>query len=248
LVWNQWEAQFSGTHRCITCWDQTLLSFYDSPNHFFIEFLQTNHGKARIEGEAAAAECPGSVDAALLGVAARHLVFDGGGRYAAAGGNLIGMGKEEAEILYDVVQPPPPLPGHDEARRTVTPPAPSAARSDHFPPMGGRDVPWQDRATATEKGSILIFSKVELRWTADGDLVQDTFVHLTNDYPDDVLVQMYFINGDEPLEADEYGCPQPGWNWVDVQIPLTADQPTFWSSLTGLPAGVSPFTVLDPGE
>lgn len=238
-IWNQWEAHFSGTHRCITCWDQTLLSFYDSPNHFYLEFLQTDHGKARIEGEASAGECPESVDAALLGVAARQLLFDGGLDYAAAGGNLIGMGIEDATILYDVQGPPPPQPGGGADARSGSPDA---------PPLGGRDVPWQDRATATEKGSILIFSKVELRWTADGALVQDTFVHLSNDYPDDVLVQLYFINGDEPLEADEFGCPHPGWNWVDVQIPLTADQPTFWSALTGLPEGVSPFIILDPGE
>ncbi|MDY7107562.1 MAG: hypothetical protein SYC29_02900 [Planctomycetota bacterium] len=247
-VWNQWEAQFSGAHRCITCWDQTLLSFYDSPNHFFIEFLQTDHGKARIEGEAAAAECPESVDAALLGVSARHLVFDGGSEYAAAGMNLLGMGKEEAEILYDVEGPPPPLPGHGTDPRALDGQTPITATAHHVPPMGGREDPWQDRATATEKGSILIFSKIELRWTADGQLVQDAFVQLTNDYPEDVLVQMYFIHGDEPLDADQFGCPHPGWNWVDVQIPLTADQPTFWSSLTGLPAGVSPFTVLDPGQ
>jgi hypothetical protein len=149
------------------------------------------------------------------------------------------MGQEEAEILYDVQGPPPPLPGAGAEARSQSPDA---------PPRGGRGVPWQDRATATEKGSILIFSKIELRWTAEGVLVQDTFVQLTNDYPGDVLVQLYFINGDEPLEVDEFGCPHPGWNWVDVQIALTADQPTFWSALTGLPEGVSPFVILDPGE
>jgi len=81
-IWNQWEARFSGTHRCITCWDQTLLGLYDSPNHFNLQFLQTDHGKARIEGAASAGECPESTDAALLGVAARQLVFDGGLDYA----------------------------------------------------------------------------------------------------------------------------------------------------------------------
>jgi hypothetical protein len=98
-----------------------------------------------------------------------------------------------------------------------------------------------------EKGSLVFFSKVELRWDEAGNLLQDTFLSLTNDYPDDVWVQMYFINGDPPLEGDQNERPHPGWNWVDNRIHLTANQPTYWSVLTGLPAGVSPFTVLDPG-
>jgi hypothetical protein len=103
-----------------------------------------------------------------------------------------------------------------------------------------------DRVSASEKGSLIIFSKVELRWTAAGVLYQDTFIDLTNDYPGDVQVQMYFINGDPPL--DEPGVRfHPGWNAVDVQIDLTGNQPTYWSALTGLPEGTSPFTILDPG-
>ena len=31
------------------------------------------------------------------------------------------------------------------------------------------------------------------------EVVQDTFVTLSNDFPEDVRVQMYFINGDGPL-------------------------------------------------
>lgn len=56
-----------------------------------------------------------------------------------------------------------------------------------------------ERVTASEKGSLLIFSKVEIRWDAAGALIQDTFIDLTNDYPDDVKVKMYFINGDPPI-------------------------------------------------
>lgn len=107
---NQWEAHFSGTHRCITCWDQTLLGNYDSPNHFPVEFLQTDHGSARINGEASPGECPESVDAALLGVAARLLTHDGGNAFSAAGTNLTGMGFESATIKYDFAGPPPPFP------------------------------------------------------------------------------------------------------------------------------------------
>jgi hypothetical protein len=103
------------------------------------------------------------------------------------------------------------------------------------------------RCGCTEKGSLLVFSKIELRWDAQGNVVQDTFVQITNDYPADVDVQMYFINGDEPLPPQGEERPHPGWNWVDNQITLTSNQPLYWSALTGQPAGVSPFTVLDPG-
>jgi hypothetical protein len=106
----------------------------------------------------------------------------------------------------------------------------------------------QDRVSATEKGSICFFSKIEIRWSAAGALLQDTFISLTNDYPSDVKVQMYYINGDPPV--DEPGVRfHPGWNDVDNAFTLTGDQPTYWSALSGLPAvgGVAPFTSLDPG-
>lgn len=111
----------------------------------------------------------------------------------------------------------------------------------------------QDRISGTEKGSLLIFSKVELRWDAAGNLLQDTFLQMTNDYPGIVDIQMYFVNGDAPLAADGAERAHPGWNWVDNKIQLTADQPTYWSALTGLGGNgpfdptFSPFTVLDPG-
>ncbi len=104
-----------------------------------------------------------------------------------------------------------------------------------------------DRVSATEKGSLLIFPKVEIRWDAQGNVIQDTFIDMTNDYPGDVQVQMYFINGDAPLEAFDGERAHPGWNAVDVGIYLTGNQPTYWSALTGQPHGVSPFTILDPG-
>jgi hypothetical protein len=61
----------------------------------------------------------------------------------------------------------------------------------------------QDRVSATEKGSLLYFSKVELRWNSSGDLVQDTFICLTNDATEDVLVQMYFVNGDDEINCND---------------------------------------------
>ncbi|MCA9295168.1 MAG: hypothetical protein KC983_01600, partial [Phycisphaerales bacterium] len=109
-----------------------------------------------------------------------------------------------------------------------------------------------ERVSTNDKGSLFWFPKVEIRWDQAGNLRKDTFISLTNDYPGTVQVQMYFVNGDPPLAADPLAAPperaHPGWNWVDNLITLTGDQPTFWSVLTGNPAGVSPFaTALDPG-
>jgi hypothetical protein len=111
-----------------------------------------------------------------------------------------------------------------------------------------------NRVSASQKGSLLIYSKVEIKWDAAGNVIQDTFLDITNDYPDDVFVQLYFINGDAPSAPVYAGDPpmlvergHPGWNWVDCQMLLTNDQPMYWSALTGLPAGCQPFTVLDPG-
>jgi len=107
------------------------------------------------------------------------------------------------------------------------------------------------RGEPAEKGSLVFFSKVDLRWGPNGGLLQDTFLSLTNDFPGDVLVQTYFVNGDPPLEADPVTGERahPGWNFVDNRFTLTGDQPTYWSALSGLPAvgGVAPFTNLDPG-
>jgi hypothetical protein len=107
--------------------------------------------------------------------------------------------------------------------------------------------PIKRRGRVGEKGSILFFSKVDIRWDASGALLQDTFISLVNDYPAPVAVQMYFVNGDAPLAASSAPIEpsHPGWNSVDVQISLTQNQPAYWSAATGLPAGVSPFTVLD---
>ncbi|MBX3374150.1 MAG: hypothetical protein KF817_09960 [Phycisphaeraceae bacterium] len=105
------------------------------------------------------------------------------------------------------------------------------------------------RVRSGEKGSLLWFSKVEIRWDASGQLVRDTFISLTNDYPSPVRVLMYFVNGDEPLPAAPGERAHPGWNFVDNAVVLTNDQPVWWSAASGLGTltGLSPFTVLDPG-
>ena len=111
------------------------------------------------------------------------------------------------------------------------------------------------RVDVSKKGSLLVYPKIEIKWDAAGQVTQDTFVTIANDYPDDVHVHWYFVNGDEPLDAVYVGdllTPvepgHPGWNWVNCTTYLTHDEPTYFSALTGLPAGCQPFTTLDNAD
>lgn len=101
------------------------------------------------------------------------------------------------------------------------------------------------RGGCEEKGSLLVFSKIDLRFDASGELLQDTWLQIVNDYPQDVRVQLYFVNGDDPIFDAEGNLLEPGWNSFDNEIELTQDQTIAWSSANGGP--VSPFTNLDPG-
>ena len=101
------EVKFSNTERCITCWDQELLSLYDAPNSFLREHLQTNKGKARIDGMQSML-CEDSVDASLLGVSMKMLGFNAGVDLGLAGNNLFGSGYQSGRIQYDPSDEPPP--------------------------------------------------------------------------------------------------------------------------------------------
>ena len=201
-IWNANEVRFSGTQRCITCWDQTLLSRYDQPNHFLRVNLQTDRGMARIDGVASSA-CPFSVDAPLLGVAVRQLAFTRGNSiigFDHAAVTLRGQGWEDASIRYDVISPP------DELITGTGPAAVGMADAwiERSPDPTTNAVPASShdgRGSVSVKGSLLVFPQVEIRWNAAGTVIQDTFVEITNDYPSDVFIQLYFINGDPPLEA-----------------------------------------------
>ncbi len=122
-IWNQNEDFFSGTDRCIVCWDQFLLSNLDLPNHFLFDVftLQTRTGKARIHGIASPTVCdetlcgedgepPCSEDAPLLGVSNKLITFSSvvpSLDYAA--GILRGQGLERGYVYADVPAPPVPL-------------------------------------------------------------------------------------------------------------------------------------------
>jgi hypothetical protein len=154
-IWNMNERKLSNTRRCITCWDQVLLSQFNAPNSFLLANLQSDKGKARIDGKQAN-ECEEncfrdeggepldidellellgdlfnqvdvrcSEDAALLGVAAKILRFTGGS-IDLAGSELVGMGTESAFIRFDAVGAPPTL--REDAYRRIRPTQPKPAR------------------------------------------------------------------------------------------------------------------------
>jgi len=111
-VWNTNESKFSNSTRCITCWDQLLLVNYDDPNDFVVGMLQTQSAKARIDG-VESLQCDGDVNglmdvmsqaAALEGVVAHFLMMEEG--YAAGGKWLVGMGKQDGQILYTPLNQP----------------------------------------------------------------------------------------------------------------------------------------------
>jgi len=114
------------------------------------------------------------------------------------------------------------------------------------PDFGGHEFPPVDenataatfvntnRGSVSQKGSFLVFPNVELKWDGDGNLIQDTFLSVTNDSSSDVRVKLYFVHGDCCL-------------WSDRGITLTGHESTYWSAFDGLPKGVTPFTGLGDG-
>lgn len=100
-IWNDNEVGFSGAQRCVTKWDQVLLSTLGG--HFLRGNLQTDLGYARINGVGSIV-CPDSADAALIGVSNRILTIDG--QRALSGRSLWLRGREAGGLLYDVPQPP----------------------------------------------------------------------------------------------------------------------------------------------
>ncbi len=239
-IWNQNEVRFSGTERCVISWDQELLSTYTGagiPNNFVRPVLQTEKGRARIDGIESPDVCGvESVPAPLLGVAAKVVSF--GRELELAGNSLVGNGAESGFIKYAI------------------PPGPSRAkfREGESSEAAAGPVDFGARSNASVKGSLVVFTKVELKWNPQFQQIQETFIDLTNDYPLDVRVQLYFVNGDQPTAAIITGNPpreeeraHPGCNAVDNVIVLTGNEPTYWAASTGSPKGVSPFTIVDPG-
>lgn len=110
-----------------------------------------------------------------------------------------------------------------------------------------------NRADFTQKGSLLVYPAVEVAWDDQGRVVRDTVIHLSNDFSDEVRVQVYYVNGDAPIDEVIAGDPpmvvieaEPGWNNANCQLVLTGDQPIYWSAANGGEPGCQPFTIIDP--
>ncbi len=244
-IWNEWEVKFSGTHRCICHWDETLISEYDPPNHMLIEYLHTDKGKARIEGMASSV-CPEVLecceeprDAPLIGVAAKWIDFGTGTDFpprAVTGIPMTGMGVEAAQILYT----PSPAPdralglGAESSGRGDPSQQLTATRPDRLQkPAKAAAEPCEGLSSlTTQKGSVLVYPKVEVKWGPNGNVVQDVFLTMLNDYTEDVTVQLYLI-----LTCD---------TWVDNTILLTMNEPAYWSAVNGAPKGAISFSSLMP--
>ncbi|MGB0717465.1 MAG: proprotein convertase P-domain-containing protein, partial [Phycisphaerae bacterium] len=144
-IWNQNEDFFSGTERCVSCWDQVLLSNFSDINNFIISQLGTDKGKARIDGiyseQCQAGFCCERDDeqciedyefanlgfpvpicsesAPLVGVAVKHIAYSGADSATAyAGSNLRGQGVDvNGQVLADL--PSAPQPSNDTVDNDV---------------------------------------------------------------------------------------------------------------------------------
>jgi hypothetical protein len=155
-------------------------------------------------------------------VSAQSTAVAGPAIRAWAGTTLFGAGQRAAQIRYDVPEPPPTLLPPGDGPRTRAP-----ALQDNAPRSG------EHRGGVVQKGSLLVWPKVEVRWAFDGTPVQDTFVTLNNDWNEAVDIHLCLV------------CET--FVVVENLLTLSKNEPAFWSVLTGLPKGVSPFTVLgDP--
>lgn len=113
-IWNMNEWKFPGTRRCTTCWDQTWLSDFDVPNHFLRANLQTNKGKARIDGVASSICADNgltSPDVPLLGISSRLLTYESTHASKMAANAGVGHGRlpvqQEAVLLIQTTKGSP---------------------------------------------------------------------------------------------------------------------------------------------
>jgi hypothetical protein len=216
----------------------------DAPNFFDIFFLSTNKGYARVDGiasEDCAARPEDTLDAPLLGVAVKVVDFDLGGgvmKEERSGLNMLGCGTQAGCFIISTPGGGDPLnPGGPSPEPTAALRFAKSGAGKSGPGSSGRG------STATDclgkpgiKGSLLVYPKVEIKWNANRELIQDTFLTITNDHDTHgVDIRMYYVNGD-PCRC----------NAIDTEGVLTKNQPTYWSAATGVPGLNKPFTPLPP--
>jgi hypothetical protein len=110
-----------------------------------------------------------------------------------------------------------------------------------------------NRPSVSKKGSLLVFPNVEVRWFSN-QVVQDTFLSVTNDFNGDVFVHFLFVNGDDPIPAVRVGNPpvvveraHDGWTKFNWTSEWTGNESNYFSVMTGLPKGAPRFDGLDTG-
>lgn len=108
-----------------------------------------------------------------------------------------------------------------EGARLPRPMNPARPDPELIPPGLGDGASRSLPASASAKGSLLIFPHVEIRWDVNGDLYTDTFINLTNEY--EQPVELFFLYVRE-------NCTD-----IDVHTNLTRNQPAYWSAASGHP-------------
>lgn len=261
-VFNENEVRFSGARRCVSCWDQALMSLQPPPNYFLRSLLGTDRGWSRIDGRASVQCPPGegtSAPAALLGTQETRIAFQNGDRES-SGSAMAGAGSEPSVIQFDPIEPP--------GERSEAETAVNDTAEDDFNPGSDDDSDELSagvgalpvRFDASRAGSLLVVPAIEIVWDTAGNVVQNTFIELTNDANRDVKVRVIYVNGDPAVtgvcvfrdlfteRCRLYWPPaEPGWNKADCTFTLTRNQPTFWSALDSADGGSCPsFASLDP--
>ena len=271
-IWNQNEVGFSGTEQCFYAWRERLLTEWPDgseppgvPNHFLREYLQTDMGRARIDGVASQV-CQGyNIDAPLLGAAAQILqIDDDPNEIAFSAAPIAGGGTQAGMLKMFDVEPGAGGGGHgpdfgpagrmDALARSTTPlmrrsesgnpdalePLDAISVGDDGFGLASMERGGAERSDASQKGSLLVFPKVEIKWDAQGDLIQDTILTLNNDWTEDVDVIVFLVNAEPPAGYPEDVCEI----MVNNEFVLSGDEPAYWSALTGDPKGLTPFASL----
>ena len=254
-IWDDNELMYGGTERCITAWDQRRLSRYTDGTGIqnLFNILQTDHARARIDGDGNEVVCPGSEEMPLLGVLMKIIQNPTNTEnYALAGMTLWGSGYEAGRIIVPMFEEPAGKsltgvvdataePSDSREQQVVDATLAKAAPVDESNGSANVLSFSGERVSVTHKGSLLVFPDVELRWDDQGNLIQDTIISLNNDANTEVNVNIVMVNGD-PI-----GKPNPCDIVELVGKTLTMTQPVYWSAANGQPFGGLNFSAVGPG-
>lgn len=260
LVWNEDEISLGGMHRCVYAWDERYASnwtwgYPGVPNIWTIAALHTNSAFAQIDGVASPSVCGDcSIAAPFIGTFFHVIQFydpnstDPNAPYKVeyAGGAMAGKGLQAGQLKV-----PFDANGGPESVKQAGRPTPGVIGID-LPPAGGgggggqrsggeqpddANAPSTIRVSTSTKGSLLIYPKVEVKWNAQGKVIQDTFIQVNNDNRNaGVHVNMLWINGNDPNLCDS----------EHFDTDFTHQQAVWFSAALGTPLGAVPFPLVAP--